>query len=249
MKRHFISDDDVEQEGRKDFNGSGLTILGNNRDLVCQGRDTPGSEHQDVKKRKLEDQTKMEERITNKIEDDDDDNRESRTDKDSNLKYLNLVSSAVAIISKDINDTTEKQQEDQASSSSSSSTSETTRSSRSDSLSSEDSIYRSYEMALPKMDPQFHRDSKDLQPMRPPSRLPTVSDLPPLPDTNSCTLNSRCYGKRDMIVNNNNYNAKDKTIQAIDTNKMPLQSVVYRWRLLFWFINSSIQLAGWNVKL
>jgi len=238
MKRHLISDDTSQKDGT-----TVLSVLGNCPTLIDECRDTSDNDHRVLKKLKLQPET------STKIEDHD------NKDKPKHC-YLNLMSTAINLICDERRkieerDNSSAQQQElpqepkeaQASSSRSVTTaaissleagSETARS-RSSSLSSEISVYRSYEMELPDRPPAYNSTTGRLPS---PPRLPTVSDLPQLPQIKTtlgrigCQLNTRHYGE-GLPLGQRGYERTniDNKIQALGVKHLPneirIQAVKY----------------------
>lgn len=240
MKRHLISDEMTKKNEHKVCTGTGLSILGNCRALVGERRDASESERRDFKRPKLQTQQPPQAQETStKIEDDTDHSRTKNNDSDksdSKLRYLDLVSSAANLIEKQAEKRSKEQQQEDAASSSS--VVSIVRRSRSESLSSEHSIYRSYEMEFPNFPqlPSCTNDSKMRRLIRPP-RLPTASDLP-LQTTSAinCMLETRSYGdipgqQRGYNSNKNKSNSGNQNMHSIDkelTSSIRIKSVIYQ---------------------
>jgi len=230
MKRHLISEEIVgkDKDNQKRCAATSLAILGSCRTLIGEDRDASESEHHDFKRPRLQQQHHQKETtISTKIEYD---------IYDPKLRYVDLVSSAVTFI-RDERKKLEKQrgnqqERDQASSSGASISSGTP------SLSSEHSVYRSYEMEIPDrqhISPRFGTSSKGRLSM--PPRLPTVFYLPHTGETfaNSgsinCQLNSRRYGEQGGYGNSNSTSDNQGNINKIESNlpnQMLIRTVIYK---------------------
>jgi hypothetical protein len=220
MKRHLISEEIVGKDNHKRCAGTGLAILGNSRTLIGEDRDASESEHRDLKRPRLQQQ--QETTVSTKIEDD---------TYDPKLRYVDLVSLAVSFIC-DERKQFEKQrgyqqERDQAISSGASISSVTP------SLSSEHSVYRSYEMKIPDQQ-QSPRFSSSKGRLSMPPRLPTVFDIPHTGETFAdsgsssinCQLNSRRYGEQGGYGNINNQGNSNKTESNLP-NQILVQTVIY----------------------
>mmetsp|Transcript_2294 Transcript_2294/g.5088 ORF Transcript_2294/g.5088 Transcript_2294/m.5088 type:complete len:199 (-) Transcript_2294:94-690(-) len=136
---------------------------------------------------------------------------------DPKLLYTELVSSAVTFFADEC-----RRMDDDAP--------RATRGSRSNSLSSEVSVYRSYEMELPTIQ-QLGPTSAASLPN--PPRLPTARQLPGNRDSALPRLNARQYGDCIDAGNEQRDNSNNKTnrIHDIDSNAMKrfcIQTVIYR---------------------
>jgi hypothetical protein len=232
MKRHLISEEIVgkDRDNQKRCAATSLAILGNCRTLIGEDRDASESEHRDFKRPRLQQQEHQKETaLSTKIEDD---------TYDPKLCYVNLVSSAVTFICNERNRLEKQrgnqQERDQASSSAASISSGTP------SLSSEHSVYRSYEMEIPDQQhtsPRFSTSSKDRLSM--PPRLPTIFDLPHTGETfaNSgsgslnCQLNSRRYGEQGGYGDSNSSINNQGNINKIGfnlPNQILVRTVIYK---------------------
>jgi len=239
MKRHLICDEMTKKNEHKVCTGTGLAILGNCRALVGEGRDASESERRDFKRPKLQTQQPPQAQETStKIEDDTDHSPSKNNDgdkSDSKLHYLDLVSSAANLIEKQEEKRSKEQQQEDAASSSS--VVSLVRRSRSESLCSEHSIYRSYEMEFPNF-PQLPscNDTKMRRLIRPP-RLPTASDLP-LQTTSAinCMLETRRYGdlpgqQGGYNSSKNKSNSGNQNMHSIDAelpSSIRIKSVIYQ---------------------
>lgn len=221
MKRHLISDVILDKDDLKHCSKTNLAILGDCRSLVGEDRDASESEHRDSKRPKL--QPQQEQAKPTKIECDD------QTNKANKLRFMNLVSTAVTLICDDRKQSEqperEQSQEDQSqrdqgvSSSSEVSMASTIQKSRSDSVSSEPSIYRSYEMEIPdQIYPELNK--KGRLPRAP--RLATVNDFPTTKEI-GCQLNTRRYGERQDVSEGE----KIQMIESNVSNPIPFHTVIY----------------------
>ncbi len=218
MKRHLISYDSNEKDELNECPKTRLTILGNCQNMVGEDRDASDSERLDCKRRKLESQQDQEETSPN-VED--------NNDRTSKLRFLNLVSSAVSLLAEREKREQNRSQEEQArpeQTCSEVSMASTTRGSRSNSISSEHSVYRSYEMELPDQ-PQNECINYSIL-LRAP-RFPTATDVP-ITQEIGCQLNTRRYGERPVFIDGND----DKKNQMVESSRLSqefqIQNVVYR---------------------
>lgn len=200
MKRHLIDDD--EASSTKDevthCPKTNLVILGDCQTLVSENRDNLEDRPRDLKRRKIQDAR-------------------------SKNHYLDLVSSAAKILDEreakdkkeeEDKDTQEEQNvpaSDQSGSVVSSLSSNSGRS-RCYSVSSEFSVYRSYEMEL--QNAPIKGFPKITLPRAP--RLPTAMDMPFAGEIRY-KLNTRHYGERPALIEGSK-----------DENQIQIQSVIYR---------------------
>lgn len=215
MKRHLISDETGEKDFHKRCARTNLSILGNCQTLICENRDNSEIENRDFKKPRLQLQ-RPDPATSIKIEED--------AVSVTVASAVTPICDEVLKVEKPEDDSTrlllqqqqyrqqenrhkkQRQREDQANSSGDDSTS--TRSSRSDSLSSELSVYRSYEMEIPDQPPQYRRTGQ--LPRAP--RLPTASDVPQLQES--------FYNSNKSNVNHeNNANANNNTELKLNTRR------------------------------
>ena len=219
MKRHLISYDSNEQDDLKQCPKTSLTILGNCQNMVGEDRDASDSERLDCQRRKLESQQDQEEASPN-IED--------NNDRESKLRFLNLVSSAVTLLAerekkRGQNPSQEVQTQSEQTCSEVSMAS-TTRGSRSNSISSEHSVYRSYEMELPD---QPHNESINNSILLRAPRFPTATDVP-ITQEIGCQLNTRRYGERPVFIDS----IEEKKNQTSESSRLnqdfQIQTVIYR---------------------
>jgi len=220
MKRHLISYDSDEKDELKQCPKTSLTILGSCQKMLGEDRDASESERHGCKRRKLESQQVQEETSTIKNED--------NNDRKSKLRFLDLVSSAVTLLAEREKKREQMQsQEGQTQSEqicSEVSMASTTRGSRSNSIASEHSIYRSYEMELPDQ-PQNECMNNSIL-LRAP-RFPTARDVP-ITQEIGCQLNSRRYGELPVFIDGNEEKSNE-TIQSCRLNKQfEIQTVIYR---------------------
>lgn len=232
MKRYLISDESIKKdEDLTHYPKTSLSILGNYRALVGEDRDASESDHRDCKRRKLQSQKEQEPKTSTKIEEEDD----YHTTEEPKLRDLELMSSAVSLIcdgrkqqliGMSLMQQQEHPQRYQFSSTiccSEVSTASNILRTRSDSISSEHSIYRSYEMELPdQVHPKYSNNGR--LPRAP--RLPTVRDLPISKNIGS-QLNSRRYGERPGFSDTNDV-INNETIENISLrNQIRFQTVIY----------------------
>lgn len=220
MKRHLISYNN-EKDDLKQCPKTNLTILGNCRNMAGEGRDALESERHDCKRRKLEPQQDQEKETSTDNEDE--------NDRASKLRFMNLVSSAVILLAerekkmKEMSSQDEQTQEAEQTCSEVSMAS-TTRGSRSNSISSEHSVYRSYEMELPD---QPHNECMNSSILLRAPRFPTARDVP-ITQKIGCQLNTRCYGERPVFIDSNE-GKKNQTIETSGLNQQfQIQTVIYR---------------------
>jgi len=229
----------IDESSEKDVNDlyarTNISIISSYRTLVDENCTDSKGCLRDLKKPKLV--SPAEEEAVTKIKDsgDSENDRKSNNEKPM-LHYLNLVSSAASIIyeerqkGKNQEDSCIMQQEprDQACSSQSS-VNLSSRTSRSNSVSSESSVYRSYEMELPEQPLQYNSIKGRLP--RPP-RLPTASDIPCIRESASTSyqLNTRLYGEQhtDMLQGGDARNNQHVININDPPNQVLIQSVIYQ---------------------
>ena len=212
MKRHLINNDETsEKEDLKQCPKTSLTILGSCRTLVGEDRDASESERRNSKRRKLESQQE-----------------ESNSEDRSKLRYLDLVSSAAKLLSEKDKKKEEEEQQRRTQAAdpicSAVSRDSTTRASRSNSISSEHSVYRSYEMELPDQPNTECMNKSHL--LRAP-RLPTATDIPVAQEI-GCQLNTRRYGERPAFIDGNEGVNKNSENDLVNQHPFRIQTVIYR---------------------
>ena len=213
MKRHLISDETTEKDGLKQCPKTSLSILGNCQTLIREDRDASESERRDCKRPKLQFQQEQETSTSM-----DDDNHRSK------LRYLDLVSSAVNLLCA-VKGKKEEHQTPLDSTCSAVSMASTTRGSRSNSISSEHSVYRTYEMELPY---QPHTKFMSTSRLLRAPRLPTATDVP-IAQEIGYQLNSRRYGERPAFIDSNEEEGNNETIgKNLLNQQIRIQPVIYR---------------------
>ena len=245
MKRLRMIDENSENDANDLCARTDLSIFSSYRDSVNEDRTDSKVNLRDFKKSKIEFPAKQEAvtKINDRGDSDSDSDKDSENDgkgiKDKPiLDYLNLVSSAASMIYEDLqkgkkqesSSIVQQEPRDQASSSQSSSIM-SSRTSRSNSVSSEHSVYRSYEMELPEQPLQYNSIKGRLPS---PPRLPTASDIPCIRESvsNSYQLNTRRYGELhfDMLQGDNDRTNQHviKNDNSSSPNQILVRSVIYQ---------------------
>ena len=241
MKRSRMIEESTE--GR--CAATNLSILASYRSLLDEDRNASETDQRKLKKSKVE-ITDRQEAIKNSTEDgkgnesgDDQKVNEEKT----KLHYLDLVSSAASLIfeerqnkKKQADTFIPQQQPQEQACISHISTNTPSRTSRSSSVSSEHSVYRSYEMELPVQPLQYNAIKARLP--RPP-RFPTASDIPLVEksaNNNICKLNTRRYGEQQQHLGleqrASNYGENQLGTNNVNSSlpkSVLIETVIYQW--------------------